>query len=152
RAQLNEETSLRGYLITKDRSFLEPALSGVDPFEERAADLRGQLTAAGLDKGREPLDHMQRGHTIWRTDVMDPLVRNAATPARDRIEAYGKVATDRISREAGALRALVSAKNDEVEADLAANIDRTVDYAIGFVLIFALAGFYLTFAQHNTML
>src|SRR5579872_2608025 len=34
RLQLNEQTSLRGFLISRNNAFLEPYLSVADPFEE----------------------------------------------------------------------------------------------------------------------
>ncbi|MBV8601553.1 MAG: SpoIIE family protein phosphatase [Candidatus Eremiobacteraeota bacterium] len=151
RVQLDEETSLRGYLIARQREFLEPYLSGViDPFEEQYAIAARSLSGTDLAPALRYLARIRDWHRQWRSQVAEPLIA-APTPrnVRDR-ESYGKILTDRLRNEAAALRAYVSGKNDAVQAMLAENIDHTVEYAIGFVLIFALAGFYLTIEHVTT--
>lgn len=151
RVQLDEETALRGYLVTKDNAFLEPFLSATsDTFEERAAQLDALLHQTALDPGRAHLAKMVGWHQAWHHDVADPLARDPSAGNVAQRESYGKVLTDRVRTEADALRALVNAKNDEVENLLAQKIDRTVAYALGFVLIFALAALYLTIVQRST--
>ena len=151
RLQLDEETALRGFLVTKDKAFLEPFLSATaDTFEEQAAQLDTLLHKTDLDAGRSHLAKMLGWHQAWHHDVADPLARDPSAANVAQRESYGKVLTDRVRTEAEALRALVSAKNDQVENSLAQKIDRTVAYAIGFVLIFALGGLYLTIVQRNT--
>ena len=75
--------------------------------------------------------------------VAEELIRNPAPSNVARTESYGKILDDRIRREAAALRDEITAKNDQVAASLESNISRTVEFAVGFVLLMSLAVLYL---------
>ncbi|MGH7684080.1 MAG: CHASE3 domain-containing protein, partial [Vulcanimicrobiaceae bacterium] len=150
RLQLNEQTSLRGYLISRNSAFLEPYLSEADPFEEQARTLRGDLSASDLVAARQHLDEMLALHRRWRGDYADPLIVNSSPHQIASLEAYGKLLDDGIRMQAAALRSEIDAKNRRVEASLEANIDSTVLYSVGFVSIVALVVLYLVLVQRST--
>jgi serine phosphatase RsbU (regulator of sigma subunit) len=151
RMQLDEETSLRGYLISKSTAFLEPYLSTrADPFEDLGRTLDQRLGESDLLEGRARLSRILGWHRDWHTSVAEELIRNPAPSNVARTESYGKILDDRIRREAAALRDEIAAKNDQVAAALESNISRTVEFAVGFVLIVSLAVLYLALAQHST--
>jgi len=151
RMQLDEETSLRGYLISKSPAFLEPYLSSrEDPFEDLGRTLYLRLGESDLSRARARLARILNWHREWRSSVAGELIRNPAPSNVARTEAYGKILDDRIRREAAALRDEITGKNDQVSADLESNISRTVEFAVGFVLIVSLGVLYLALAQHST--
>jgi len=151
RMQLDEETSLRGYLISRSSAFLEPYLSSrEDPFEDLGRTLNQRLAASDLTAGRARLALILKWHRAWRSGVADALIGNPSPSNVAHLEAYGKILDDRIRREAAALRDEITTKNDGVSADLEANISRTVEFAVGFVLIVSLGVLYLALAQHST--
>ena len=151
RTQLDAETALRGYLITRDNQFLEPGLSGEDPFEQQLTELSDRLQAADLEAARPFLERVLGFHRDWERLVAGPLIRDPSRASIADHETIGKMISDRIRTESDAVRRLVDSKYDDAEGSLAANIDGTVEYAIAFVLLFALAGFYLTIVQRRTV-
>lgn len=151
RLQLDEETSLRSFLISKRQAFLEPYLSArLDPFDELVRTLHQELAESDLDQARARLLRIGRWHDEWRRNVAAPLIADPTFSNASRLESYAKILDDRIRGEAAALRDQISLKNSGVEASLEANISRTVEYAVGFVLLVSLAVLYLALAQHST--
>ncbi len=150
RLQLNEETSLRGYLISRKRAFLEPYLSEVDPFDENARLLHQELSEGRLTVARRHLESMRNLHMDWRKKYAQVLIDNPSPKNVDALDAYGKFLDDGIRAEAAALRAEIDTQNRRVEQSLETNIDSTVDYSVGFVSIAALIIVYLALAQRST--
>ena len=151
RMQLDEETSLRGFVISKNAAFLDPYLSvRGDPFEDLGRSLDRRLGESDLSAARVRLTRILAWHREWRSGVAEELIRNPALSNVTRLESYGKILDDRIRREAAALRDEITAKNDRVAASLESNISRTVEFAVGFVLIVSLGVLYLALAQHST--
>lgn len=90
-AMLNQETGLRGYLITGRTSSMEPYLSGRPALDEAINHLRAQI-----DEGTEASRLLAGAVTAaraWQTDVAEVAIRSAANPATRpdaiRIEADG---------------------------------------------------------------
>ena len=67
RTQLDEETSLRGYLISKSTAFLEPYLSSrADPFEDLGRTLNQRLGESDLAEARARLARILQWHRDWQ--------------------------------------------------------------------------------------
>ena len=79
-ALLNQETAVRGYALTADRSFLDPYTRGMAAQRRSAARLRQLLT--GLPGAQAELAQVTAGSGQWRTQY--------AQPAIDQIAARGK--------------------------------------------------------------
>jgi CHASE3 domain sensor protein len=90
-AMLNQETGLRGYLITGRESSLEPYRSGRPALDEAVNRLR-TLIGADAERTRLLTDAVTAART-WQTDIGEAAVRRAADPATrpeaSRIEADG---------------------------------------------------------------
>jgi signal transduction histidine kinase len=91
-ALVNEETGVRGYLLSGDTSFLAPYRSGrVD--EQRAVDRLGdQLAASGLVNLSNDLATVVRRAQIWRSRYAQPTI------ARVRRDGAGAIGTAGIER------------------------------------------------------
>ena len=151
RLQLDEETELRGYLIAKDRRFLEPHLAGgADPFEDQVLALRGWLQRADVGAAEPHLQHILADHRAWLAQVAVPLIGDGVPRNVERQEALGKILTDRLRTEASAIRKLVDDRDATTERQLAFEIDEIVEFAVGLVLLVALVGLYLLIVQRNT--
>ncbi|MBV8424194.1 MAG: CHASE3 domain-containing protein, partial [Candidatus Eremiobacteraeota bacterium] len=123
RLQLDEETSLRGYLISKRKAFLDPYLSApTDPFDDLVRSLHQSLAESDLSNARTHLQRISGWHDQWRRDVAAPLIANPTLSNATRLESLAKILDDRIRREAAALRDQISAKNSHVEESLETNI------------------------------
>ncbi|MCJ2110311.1 methyl-accepting chemotaxis protein, partial [Methylobacterium sp. E-025] len=90
-AMLNQETGLRGYLITGRDSSLEPYRAGRPALDETIDRLRA-LTSGEAETSRLLADAVAAART-WQAEIGEPAVRMAADPARRpeaaRVEAEG---------------------------------------------------------------
>ena len=91
-AVLNQETGLRGYLITGRESSLEPYRAGRPALDETITRLRALI---GNDAERSHLlSDAVTAARAWQTDIGEAAIRGAADPATRpeavRIEAEGK--------------------------------------------------------------
>ncbi len=91
-AMLNQETGLRGYLLTGRESSLEPYREGRSALDDTISRLG---TLIGSDAGSAPLlaDAIRAART-WQTEIAEPAIRSAADPATRpaaaRIETEGR--------------------------------------------------------------
>ena len=84
-AMVNQETGVRGYLISGNRDFLQPFEQGVEAFDASVAKLR-TLTADN-SKQQARLAHLDTEANAWREDVAKPeiaLMSVAATQEQGR--------------------------------------------------------------------
>ena len=120
-AMVNQETGLRGYLVSGQEGFLEPYKSGEAEFSTALADLR-RLTSDNATQQRR-LDQIATLAASWRSKVAEPeiaLMRDPATREQARAmeaSAAGKTAMDGI-------RAL---QHDMGEAERTLLVIRTAD-------------------------
>ena len=149
--QLDEETALRGYLISRRHvgALLRPYLSDPDPFVEQAERLERDLSGSDLGAAREHLEAMMRLHRAWRVNLALPLIERPSPEHAAMLAPYGARLDQSIRREAVVLRSEIDARNRGVEASLEGDIARIVDFAVGFVLIVALVVLFLALAQRS---
>ncbi|HXP93745.1 MAG TPA: PP2C family protein-serine/threonine phosphatase [Candidatus Binatia bacterium] len=143
RAQLNEEASLREALATR-KSGGDPYANMDDQFSPLIASLDAELRGAGLPQASVLTAEIVQTHRAWEQDVALPLRSGAPGANLDQLEAYGKILVDRFETQTLNLRAMTQARMKDVQAELSVKIDQTVEYSVAFVMIFALAGIFLT--------
>jgi signal transduction histidine kinase len=137
----DEETSLRGYLISADRQFLVPYYDG-QRVEQESADLLRDLIGQHPDMLAD-LDAIEETAAAWRSGYAEPVI-NSVTPGTPALvdpatAERGKVAFDR-------LRELFSAQNQnlvQAREAAAADLDR-VDTWRNVALIIVVVAFLLT--------
>src|SRR3954471_9800602 len=66
-AMVNQETGVRGYLVSGDTGFLEPYNNGKDAFEKALAEVRSLTSDNATQQGR--LDAIAAFAKTWQTDV-----------------------------------------------------------------------------------
>lgn len=82
-AMLNQETGLRGYLLTGSETSLEPYRDGVQAFGNAIAQLRQLVGDNAIESER--LVEAEAAGRDWQTTVAEPVIRDMADPAtRDR--------------------------------------------------------------------
>jgi signal transduction histidine kinase len=137
----DEETSVRGYLISADRQFLVPYYDG-QRVEQESADLLRDLIGQHPDMLAD-LDAIEETAAAWRSGYAEPVI-NSVTPGTPALvdpatAERGKVAFDR-------LRELFSAQNQnlvQAREAAAADLDR-VDTWRNVALIIVVVAFLLT--------
>ncbi len=105
----DQETAVRGYVITADEQFLEPYRRGQDAEKQAAEDIRERI-------GAHPqlvtdLDEIELGAQTWRTSYAEPIV---ADIARGAAAEDNRALTDRGKTEFDGLRALFDRQNEDL--------------------------------------
>jgi signal transduction histidine kinase len=137
---LDQETGIRGYLLTGDRQFLAPYTNGVR--DEAAAAGRISALVGGRPQLMADLKAVQDATAEWRRLFAEPIVTASAVPPEsvvgDRLEA---------SRHTfDGIRARFETQNlhiDEVRAEARAEL-RRIDTRRNWALLAMLAAFLLT--------
>jgi CHASE3 domain sensor protein len=151
RTQLAEETGVRGYLATRDPSFLEGDKPPDPDFDRLALDLEARLRAEGIDRGPEVVEDMRTLHRTWEQQVALPLMRDPASPQAYALQAQGKFLTDEIGRDAAQVRATLQAAGDAVEQTLRRRINATVAISAGIVTLFAILALWYALGRASVM-
>ncbi|MBX5441623.1 MAG: CHASE3 domain-containing protein [Solirubrobacteraceae bacterium] len=121
-ALLNQETGVRGYALTGDRSFLAPYDRGVR--QERAARRRLQQLARELDLEAvtEGVRRVERLARAWKRDYVTPALAVAGEGRRAALDEaateIGRARFDAVRAGFGALDAAIAAARAEARRDL----------------------------------
>ncbi len=87
---VDQETAVRGYVITQDAQFLEPYRSGQAIAHDRLDDLAATLR--GDRPGQDAVTEVRRRADVWRSEVAEPeiaAIRRGDRAAAVEIEASG---------------------------------------------------------------
>lgn len=111
----DQETAVRGYLLTNDPRFLDPFNDGRTAETDAAEQIRQSL--AGKEDLLADLDNIEEAAEVWRSEYADPLLANVTPnqPVADASIDEGKVLFDR-------LRALFTIQNDHLSEARAAGL------------------------------
>jgi serine phosphatase RsbU (regulator of sigma subunit) len=138
RTQLAEETGVRGYIATRDPSFLEADKPPDADFDRLALDLEARLRAEHIAGGPETVEDMRNLHRTWEQKVALPLIRDPGSRSAYSQQAQGKFLTDELSRDAAQLRVSLQLAGDAVQVTLRRRINATVAISAGIVTLFAI--------------
>ncbi len=151
RAQLSEETGLRGFMATRDRYFLDPDGPPNPEFEPRIAELGTMVQAAGLPAALPLVGAIRTEHARWETLVAEPLL--ADPNRRDALpkQTYGKLLTDELRASAQLLRDAIRSAQREVQADLRHRINEGVAFSSALVALLGIATVALGLSRATAM-
>ncbi len=91
--QIDEETGLRGFIVTGHRLYLDPYEQAQRRFPAVQAELQRGLEQSGiLPELRGPYQELLSTHAAWIAQVATPILRSGTTVARQRT---GKAYIDR---------------------------------------------------------
>jgi serine phosphatase RsbU (regulator of sigma subunit) len=136
--QLDQETSLRGYLATGDTLFLDPYTRGKQSYEDALQtfdDTTHGLTLADMDAS---IAEMQKLHTSWTVEVARPLL--AKPHAKDAItrETLGKVLVDQLRSDTTRIRELLEEQLNSAQAQLRQRIDQALIGGLTSLTVFGI--------------
>jgi len=138
KVQLDEETAVRGYAITRDSGFLDPyynAFTRNDPLRRQLAET---LRNENLQQGQDILAEFGRIHDEWHRVVAIPLIENPRAANLVELEKRGKALIDQERADSRALKAMLAQRNLEVGQQTQAEINRTLYTRAGWVVVFGL--------------
>jgi signal transduction histidine kinase len=148
----DQETGIRGYLISADRQFLEPYYDGQRVEHAAAQDIRrhlGQRTDLMAD-----LDAIESAAGVWRTHYAEPLIAgvtpNAPTVVNGAAAERGKVEFDRLRELFDTQNTHLSQTWENVAAELKSAHDWRNRVLVAILLLFVatavLLGFLVRYA------
>ena len=137
RIQLSEETGLRGYIATRERSFLEPEPVG-ETFDDHARVLSRELGTLQIADGPALVSDLSAAHHRWESSVAAPLLEKPARADALTKQTEGKFLTDRMRLVASTLRDRLNAAGSDVEAALRQRVNATVAMSVGIIGAFAI--------------
>lgn len=130
RAQVDEETGIRGYLLGRDATFLEP-------YRRASADLPqllGQLQAdlGTLDGSRAHLDAIAAVNERWQREIAAPALAGKRRPGD---AARGRTLVNAVRTHAAALETLLQQqlRSDGARRDRIVLADETLGYATALI-------------------
>jgi signal transduction histidine kinase len=135
-AQLDQETGVRGFLLSGQPRYLDPYYAGIDRSRAAVDQLRASVET--LPAIRPDLDAVVAAEEQWRGAYADPVV--AADPAAPGLEA-GHALFDRVRGTTGALEERLRALRLDAREQLqsAASFAAWAGAAIGLTLLVLLA-------------
>jgi signal transduction histidine kinase len=118
-ALLNQETGVRGYVITAQSSFLEPYLQGLADEAGAYRDLHAREHATGPAIAAE-VEAVRARARAWRAGYVTPILRETRRTRRRPIQASirGKRLFGMVRVALGRLQADLTAKDDQTRAQL----------------------------------
>jgi signal transduction histidine kinase len=139
---LDQETGVRGYVLSGQQVFLDPYVRGRGEEDQGARHLRGLLTPAD---GLDDLGTVEAIAAQWRATYADPAIRATAARTPTPNPDAGKAAFDRVRTSLTALTgALTSSRNAARDAvDSAVNTLRLVSILVLVLLAAGLAALLL---------
>lgn len=143
---VNQETGVRGYLISSDKGFLAPYTEGRKQFDDAFIKIKSLTSDNAPQQTR--LDDLRKLATSWQTEVAEQeisLMGNAATVEKARaLEASGagKGAMDGFRKKLAEISDVESTLLDKRKVDLTSSLDTadlTIWVGVGFSLVLAAA-------------
>jgi serine phosphatase RsbU (regulator of sigma subunit) len=122
--QVDEETAVRGYIITGDRRFLAPYRSADAGWNGTARTVRAELQALGLPSVY--LDELLRLHERWVAAVGRPSIANPRRADVVRIQERGQPIMDKLRSTQVAFREVSVAAADAADKHLQKTIGTTL--------------------------
>lgn len=119
-ALLNQESGLRGYLLSGQQSFLQPYALGLASQRTEVAQLDTLL--AQLPAGRAYLNQVLAEVSTWRSVYAEPAMRQVAATGKPLVGANiatGKADFDRIRAPLSQFQAYLSAQHKQAEGPAA---------------------------------
>jgi len=136
RYQLDEETGMRGFAVTRDAAFLAPYESARAAFTQQARDLRAVLSALGLRAGVAATDDATATNARWDGAIARPTIATSprSHAAALALQRHGKALVDRVRADVARVQSEVRARESVIDAETEGAIDRINLIILGSVL------------------
>jgi serine phosphatase RsbU (regulator of sigma subunit) len=137
RLQIDEENSLRGYLLTRDPFYVVQYDQAAAGFDAKEASIRAALGQQQMAGPRRLLHQYAQLQNEWRNDVAGPLL---AYPTQRLVELdkRNKVFSDYETRTVASIRAALADTDTALVHSTALQLNRTSYLRAIWVLIFGL--------------
>jgi PAS domain S-box-containing protein len=147
--QIDEETGIRGYVLTREREFLQPYNNAIKRVPERLAELRRDLALLGLNDAVAATDDATAINARWLATVATPILRDP-TPAHLVLERNGKALIDRYRAQLRSITAALTKRQDEADVATVNAVNRII--LVGLLAVSAIILIALVFGARQAAL
>jgi serine phosphatase RsbU (regulator of sigma subunit) len=150
RSELEEETSLRGFLVSGQKVFLDSYFRAHPAFIQHTDELRSDLQRATLTDGVAISDDMQNAHTTWERTVAEPLIAKPNAPdQRTRLQA-AKVLAQQIRGDQDRLTILLDDETAAAQDAVKTLLLRAALLTAALMLLFGLSAIVADIVRSRT--
>jgi len=123
RLQIDEENSVRGYVLTRDPFYVSQYTSTSQAFDQKVAAVATVLTEQKMSAASRTLEDYVSLQTNWRRKIAQPLL---AKPGLDvtEIDKENKAFSDYENRTGGFIRDALAARNEDLAHQTQEQINR----------------------------
>jgi serine phosphatase RsbU (regulator of sigma subunit) len=116
RAQLDEETGIRGYIATRDPAFLQPYKAASASLPGIFLQLTKRLGDLDLGDGLSAAADAERTNAEWIRRIAEPSLANRPGNT-NALQLNGKTLVDRVRSDADRIGEVLSARNDGLKRE-----------------------------------
>jgi serine phosphatase RsbU (regulator of sigma subunit) len=145
RSQVDEETGVRGYLDTNDRTFLEPYNAALQSFPQRSKRLHEILVQYGRDGELGIVEEETHLNFLWLNAVAKPLIAHP-TQRNLALQIAGKHLVDNFRKRDEALTKELTAAATDADDRLHRAIVASIVFSASLLALFSVGG--LIFAYY----
>ena len=135
-AQLDEETGLRGYLASGQKSFLNPYYSGRPTFDDALDQLYADLQQAQLSQGYPVVFDLRHTNNLWQSEVAKPLLSHPTGPGEQVRLVRGKAMVDRMREDFHTMSTLLDQQSLVAQDAVRTLLLRAALLTAGLILLF----------------
>lgn len=137
RLQIDEESLLRGYVLTRDPFYVAQYRQAAAGYDAKEAAIRKILTEERLTEPAQLLDAYGHLQSRWRDEIAHPLLRDPRRPLVE-IDKRNKLFSDYETRTVAAIREALAATDDGLVRSTQIQLDRSSYMRAFWVLVFGL--------------
>jgi len=123
RLQIDEENSVRGYVLTRDPFYIQQYNSVAQAFDQKVAAVASVLSLQHMSAASRTLEDYVSLQTNWRRKIAQPLLHNPRLDATE-IDKENKAFSDYENRTAGFIRDALAARNADLAHQTQEQINR----------------------------
>ncbi len=139
KAQLDEETSVRGFIASGQRNFLTPYYEARPNFDTSMDQLQRYLEQAHLQESYALVFDIRRTNGIWEKQVAEPLLTRPTAPGEMARLQQGRLMVDQERKDCGQLASMLTDQSKAAEDTVKSLLLRAAVLTAALMLLFGVA-------------
>ncbi len=150
KAQLDEETGVRGFVTDRDRNFLQPYEDARNRRPPPGPALEAMLEQLGLPASAARIADADRANKQWLQTVASPLISGRVRNPR-ALERTGKIFVDRVRADASSVNGDLAARFRELRREADTVMTRITFLILATALLLVVVAFEFGVAQKRSI-
>lgn len=139
RRQLEEDTGLRGFLVSGDKIYLAPYTGAQATFDEDWRRLQAESARTHLHTADVLLADLHHAHDDWIAQVAKPLIKSPSAPDAVVLLQRGKALSDRMHADFDRMTQVYAFEGQSATAEVESLFVRAAVSMATLILVFGLA-------------